>query len=142
MGTNIRPEIDKENSYYISKHRYYELLHFCKQYSEWKKERGEIYSSQIRPFINSEVKAQADTSSVEKAALKLSIIDDKIQIFENTLAKVDPLLKIHIFQAVTVGTSYDKMRAKADAYDYYICSKNEFYKEYRRFFWMLDQERR
>ena len=41
MGTNIRPNISTKNKYWISKHRYYELKHFCLQYHEWK----ELYLS-------------------------------------------------------------------------------------------------
>ena len=33
--TDIRPEISKKNKYWISRHRYYELKHFCMQYREW-----------------------------------------------------------------------------------------------------------
>ena len=35
MSTVIRPEIARSNAYFISKHRYYELKHFCLQYREW-----------------------------------------------------------------------------------------------------------
>ncbi len=37
MGTVIRPEISVKNTYWLPKHRYYELKHFCLQYPEWKK---------------------------------------------------------------------------------------------------------
>ena len=37
MGTVIRPEITKKNKYWIEKHRYYELKHFCLQYPIWRK---------------------------------------------------------------------------------------------------------
>ncbi len=36
MATTIRPEISQNNEYWISKHRYYELKHFCMQYPLWK----------------------------------------------------------------------------------------------------------
>lgn len=36
MATVIRPELSENNKYWISKHRYYELKHFCLQYPEWK----------------------------------------------------------------------------------------------------------
>lgn len=35
MATTIRPEIDRRNEWYISRHRYYELKHFCLQWHEW-----------------------------------------------------------------------------------------------------------
>ena len=37
MGTTIRPELSEKNPYWIEKHRYYELKHFCLQYPIWKK---------------------------------------------------------------------------------------------------------
>lgn len=36
MGTTIRPELSKKNPYWIEKHRYYELKHFCLQYPIWR----------------------------------------------------------------------------------------------------------
>ena len=35
MSTDIRPEISPNNKYWIEKHRYYELKHFCLQYPLW-----------------------------------------------------------------------------------------------------------
>lgn len=29
MATEIRPELSEKNPYWIGKHRYYELKHFC-----------------------------------------------------------------------------------------------------------------
>lgn len=40
MSTTIRPEIDKHNRWHISKHRYYELKHFCLQYHEWRGDKN------------------------------------------------------------------------------------------------------
>ncbi len=36
MATVLRSELSPKNKYYIDKHRYYELKHFCLQYPEWK----------------------------------------------------------------------------------------------------------
>ena len=35
METLLRPELSTKNKYYIGKHRYYELKHFCLQYHEF-----------------------------------------------------------------------------------------------------------
>ena len=37
MATTIRPELSEKNPYWIERHRYYELKHFCLQYPIWKK---------------------------------------------------------------------------------------------------------
>ena len=44
MSTVIRNEISKKNKWYIGKHRYLELKHFCLQYPEWKEEYHRLYS--------------------------------------------------------------------------------------------------
>lgn len=36
MSTNMRAEVSKKNPYWIEKHRYYGLKHFCLQYPIWK----------------------------------------------------------------------------------------------------------
>ena len=52
MATEIRPELSEKNPYWIGKHRYYELKHFCLQYPIWKKAynalldgRGDAFST-------------------------------------------------------------------------------------------------
>ena len=37
MSTVIRPELSKNNEYWIPRQRFYELKHFCLQYPSWKK---------------------------------------------------------------------------------------------------------
>ena len=37
MSTTIRPEVSEKNKYWIERHRYYELKHFCLQYYIWKR---------------------------------------------------------------------------------------------------------
>ena len=37
MGTRIRAELSEKNKYWISRHRYYELKHFCLQYPSWRR---------------------------------------------------------------------------------------------------------
>ena len=44
MGTKIRPELSKKNKYWIPRHRYYELKHFCLQYPEWKEQYTNLSS--------------------------------------------------------------------------------------------------
>ena len=50
MSTTIRPELSEKNPYWIEKHRYYELKHFCLQYPIWKKARAALSSLSQRPI--------------------------------------------------------------------------------------------
>ena len=50
MSTTIRPELSEKNPYWIEKHRYYELKHFCLQYPIWKKARAALSGLSQRPI--------------------------------------------------------------------------------------------
>ena len=49
MATEIRPELSEKNPYWIGKHRYYELKHFCLQYPIWKKAYNALLGLSSRP---------------------------------------------------------------------------------------------
>lgn len=38
----LKSELSVKNQYYIPKHRYYELRHFCLQYPEWRAARNAV----------------------------------------------------------------------------------------------------
>ena len=50
MSTTIRPELSEKNPYWIEKHRYYELKHFCLQYPIWKRARAALDGLSQRPM--------------------------------------------------------------------------------------------
>lgn len=52
MATTIRPEITSSSQYHISRHRYYELKHFCLQYNEWHGDKAR-YKTLVRDTCNS-----------------------------------------------------------------------------------------
>lgn len=49
MGTTIRPELSEKNPYWLEKHRYYELKHFCLQYPIWRKAYSSLSGLATRP---------------------------------------------------------------------------------------------
>lgn len=138
MGTVIRPEISKRNPYYISKHRYYELKHFCLQYKEWysKAKDLEIRGVSYSPYAFSRLSDISDPTA--RQALLRSIYTERMDLVENCAGKTDDILWPYLKIAVTEGCSYDKLNARYSV----PCSKREFYELYRRFFYILDQERR
>lgn len=140
MGTQIRPEISKKSKYYISKERYYELVHFCRQYYEYEKEYTRILNDiNISANLN-DVKTKNTESSVERTILIAQEYADKIAIIKKCclLATDSALLSNYILRAVTKGETYEKFRTQDNIP---IC-KNTFYEYYRKFFWLLDKERR
>lgn len=129
MGTNIRPETSGKNKYWVEKHRYYELKHFCLQYPIWKKAYSSLDSlSKKSPVSEDKVANQAIT--------KLFYVE-RIKMIECVAELSDPDLKSYIIKGITEGLSYDYLKTKLDI----PCCKDTYYDRYRKFFWLLNQER-
>ena len=140
MGTEIRPEVSEKNPYYISKHRYYELLHFCRQYNDFVMEKNNILGSYVRPVIHLTKVPYATPNGehLENWAIRLADVDEKIQLIEQATVDADEQLSGYILMAVSGGIGYDALDARYNI----PCSRNTFYDRYRKFFWILDQRRR
>ena len=141
MATEIRPELSENNKYYIPKHRYYELLHFCRQYTDFLSEKEEILATCVRPHVTpdkvKDVVTFVEALPTEKWAMKLADVDDKIQLIEQTAVDTDKELSGYILMGVTGGLNYETMDMR-----YHIpCSRNTYYDRFRKFFWLLDQRR-
>lgn len=137
MSTDIRPELSKNNPYYISKERYYELKHFCLQYHEWKKIHENIVFVSSSTLVKPGTKFECKVSPIEHKVEVLSKYWQKMKLVEQTCLVADPGYSYYIFKAVTEGISYDKLVARYDL----GCSKDYYYNVYRKFFWLLDKKR-
>lgn len=148
MSTEVKAEISKKNPYYIPRHRYYELKHFCLQYHEWGERIGKIFVVVERaPEVREKVKECPEANRERYEHAMAALIDKRQELIRNRLLVVRCAKKAcdgdgrnvehAIFQSVTLGLSYEKLKARMDI----PCGKDLFYDRYRKFFWMLDKER-
>lgn len=138
MGTTIRPELSKKNPYWIEKHRYYELKHFCLQYPIWKQaynSLGGLYG-RVSDFAFSSNKYNA-SSPTERIAIARGFYSDRMDMVEKTAKEADCTLSEYIVIGVTENMSYDSLRVNYDI----PCCKDVYYDRYRRFFWLLNKAR-
>ena len=138
MATVIRAQISEKNKYYIDKHRYYELKHFCLQYSEWKK----AYASCNESIIFASDFEQKTSSNVPsditaKYAIKRAFYAGRIKIVEKAAMEADEFLYPYILKAVSEGLSYTYLKTKLDI----PCGRDMYYDRYRKFFWLLSEAR-
>lgn len=138
MTTEIRPELSEKNRYWIGKHRYYELKHFCLQYPEWRKAYS-YYNDAIifASNIGSEVSGGGISDNTAKYAMKRVMYGDRIKKIESAAMESDEFLYRYILKAVTEGLSFTYLKAKLDI----PCGRDTYYDRYRRFFWILDKNR-
>lgn len=132
MSTTIKPSISKKNPNYISKHRYYELKHFCLQYPEWRKELEKLY---LEPgSLKMDYTKSPDPSDrTADMAIRRMKLKKKMELVEQAAIATDPELANYILVAVTDGMSYEFLRMKLGI----PCCRDSFYECYRRFFKVL-----
>ena len=138
MSTVIRPEISEKNKYWIDKHRYYELKHFCLQYKEWKKaytacNESIIFASSMEGSRNTNVISDITA----KYAIKRAYYAGRIKLVEKAAMEAEPDLYLYILKAVTEGLSYTYLKTKLEI----PCGRDMYYDRYRKFFWLLSNSR-
>ena len=138
MATVIRPEISTKSKYWIDKHRYYELKHFCLQYNEWKKAYTACNESIIfASKFEREPASNIPSDLTAKYAMRKAHYSKKINMIEKTAMEADEDLYLYILKAVTEGLSYTYLKSKLEI----PCGRDMYYDRYRRFFWLLSENR-
>lgn len=130
MSTKIRPEVSKRNKYWISRHRYYELKHFCLQYPEWKEKAKDCarYSGQGDGRVDVEWSDPTYTAMhiCQRAKEDMQLVEECCRVAGGDLGG-------YILRAVTEGLSYVNLRMM-----YQIpCGRDLYYELYRRFYYIL-----
>lgn len=138
MGTTICPEISQKNKYWIDRHRYYELKHFCLQYPLWKRSYLALDSLSKRSIeINNDCTSNKKGDPTAKCAIAKNFYKERMNMVERIAENTDPELSSYILKAVTEGVSFSNLKARLEI----PCSKDTYYDRYRRFFWLLSKER-
>lgn len=138
MTTVIRPEISTKNRYWIDKHRHYELKHFCLQYPTWKKAISNSYvTNSSLSYIGSLSSNNRPSDPTSRLAMTKIYYSEKIELIERIAKETDKYLWNYILKAVTEGLSYIQLKTRLGI----PCSRDMYYDRYRRFFWLLSQER-
>lgn len=133
----IKSELSKKNKYWIPKHRYYELKHFCLQYPEWRN----LYFSLGDGSSVDLAKPRGSNESIEwrdpvyDAVVSRRYYKKCMYAVEQASKMPEDELSKFLMTAVTEGLSYTSMRMVHSI----PCGREMFYKRYRRFFWILDR---
>lgn len=139
MGNSVRPELSAKNRYWLSRHRYYELRHFCLQYPEWRKNYISLDGLGARSRSVVEVdraSTPADPTAVYAEAR--IYYRERMEMVENAAKEAADDLSGLLLLAVTEGVSYECLNAR----ERIPCCKDVWYAMYRRFFWLLDKARK
>ena len=140
MSTEIRPEVSKKKPYYVEKHRYYELKHFCLQWKTWKRYLNDfeirypkIDTSGI-PKDHNSAESNPTAEEVERRDRYASLC----RMVQNAANDADEFLAGYILLGVTHGCTYEILRTSNNIH----CCRERYYFAYRKFFWLLDKARK
>lgn len=138
MATTIRPELSINNRYYVEKHRYYELKHFCLQYPLWKKSLSTLGNAKYPRKDISEIhsKGRIYDPTLDFAEEKI-FFSSRVAMLERVAEQTDRELSEYILMGVTEGMSYEHLKARHDI----PCCREKYYDLYRKFFYFLSIER-
>ena len=140
MTTPNRPEISKQNPYWISRHRFYELKHFCLQYYEWKEELMIISECQKHQLDGNEhTKSSGPGNPVFECVVRREQLTHYIDILDKAIKACSDDIGKYIFKAVTEGVSYEYLFTLEDRIP---CCKDYYYEAFRKFFWILSKLRK
>lgn len=136
MSTVIRPEISKKKSWYISRHRYYELKHFCLQYPEWKHEYANAikYPDGVRKNTTDSIEW---TDPVSRSVELMDQYRRKIDLVESSAYESDESLGQYILLGVTEDLSYVALKMIYEI----PCGRDMYYDRYRKFFYILSRKK-
>ncbi|MEH2935876.1 hypothetical protein [Acutalibacter sp. JLR.KK004] len=139
MSKNLRhPELSEKNPYWIERHRYYELKHFCLQYPLWKKEYDIIDGASKRGGdLGTVIQISGYGDPTAKAAEAMIYLSTRMDMVKKAAADSDELLAKYLVIGITEGWSYDVLKARLEI----PCGKDTYYDRYRKFFWLLDKIR-
>lgn len=132
-----RAELSKKNKYWVAKHRYYELKHFCLQYHDWESKylHSDGLGRENDDIVHTKSTIPGDPTykCVEMRELYL----ERMDLVKRIAYETDPDLAAYIFKGVTEGLSFTQLKTRLDI----PCGKDMYYDRYRRFFWLLDRAR-
>ena len=137
MTTVIRPEISNKNKYWVEKHRYYELKHFCLQYPIWKRAYTELNGLRGHSFDPVVFSTGEPSDPTSRLAEERLLYLDRMKLVEQAAIATDGDLATYILKAITEGLSFTYLKSQLGI----PCSKDTYYDRYRRFFWLLDKTR-
>lgn len=131
---DLKPELSAKSKYWIPRHRYYELKHYCMQYPYWKRL---YYSLEFKMGPRDGVRSSEPGKPTEVVAIARAECKNAMERVEQCCRESFPELYDILLRGVTEGLSYEVLRCK----DEIPCSKDMYYDRYRKFFYILSQKR-
>jgi len=134
--SNMRPLNSKK--YNISKHRFWELYHWCLQYNEWKDEL-KYKTDTVGAMRITDMPVHHDNGDpTQQLAMRRAMLEDNCRMIEQAAQEADPNICQYILKAVTdESATYWYLKTVMGI----PCGRTMYYDRRKRFYWLLSQKR-
>ena len=118
----------------ISRERYYELLHFCRQYPEWKKSAASLLGTSAQRYSTEAHAAGTVSDPTERAAAKRETYLNRIQIVDTAAYNAGNAWSDTLIRNVCYGVPL----AAIDPIMMPSSNRNTYFVVKKKFFVLLD----
>lgn len=132
----LKAELSEKSKYWISRHRYYELKHFCLQYPEWRRLYADL-EFKMEGKIGDGVVSSTISDPTAKLGQMRADLKRAMELVERCALEADPILGKYVLKGVTRGITFVRLQTMEEI----PCGKDLYYDCYRRFFWLLSQRK-
>ena len=111
MGKYRTPS--KNSKYYLPKHTYLHVLHWCLQYKDWAAELSVLPdSSKAITYDNERVQTSNSSDPTQDTAVSRAEISEKMKILETTIREVDEGIYEYLLLAIGYGFTEYQLKEK------------------------------
>ena len=126
----------KLEKYGISKHRYMELMGFCRQYPEWKQALQEITYIRGKEHYASPKPTNYNVGDpVGNSVIRKTILETKIKLIEDAAKETDK----DLYEYIIKGVCYNVPITYLEMIEGMPCGKSAYFEKRRYFFYLLDK---
>lgn len=124
----------KSNKFYLPKHEYNMVVHFCMNYGEYKRQLAELDGK--KAFVLDGMPHGTGVSDpTAEIAERRQRLQSKIDLIEATIRQVDAPLYDYLLLGITTDASYSYLRDLGIP-----CGKDYYIKRYREVYYRIAQE--
>lgn len=132
----LKAELSEKSKYWISRHRYYELKHFCLQYPEWRRLYADLEFKMEEKFGDGISSSNVSDPTAKLGQMRADL-KRAMELVERCATDADPILGKYVLKGVTQGIPFVRMQTMEEI----PCGKDLYYDCYRRFFWLLSRRK-
>ena len=121
----------EKSKYYIPKEDYLTAIHYSLRYPLWLAEvKNKADTSKAIRYDEEKVQTSGDSDTTADAAIKISKINEKINLIDGIIRKVAPDMEYWLRLGVCYGLTFDQLKGKkmpCERDAYYLMRRHYYY---------------